>query len=164
MLEILSNPKRSDCIIWTGARNDKGYGRLKVKGEIILAHRFAYCIAVGLTLKEIEGLVIRHRCDNPSCINPTHLETGTPLDNVRDRVARGRSASGECNGKAKLSVEQVEEILATYIPRSKEFGGAALGRKFGVCQTTISKIVLGKKWKLKKKKPLKQQLQRPDAK
>lgn len=154
MLDILPNADRSDCLVWTGSKNNKGYGRMVVKGQFILAHRFAYCVAVGLTLKEIEDLVIRHRCDNPSCINPTHLETGTPLDNVMDRVARGRSASGECNGKAKLSVEQVEEILTTYIPRNKEFGGAALGRKFGVCQTTISKIVLGKKWKLKNKKSL----------
>ncbi|AGQ28779.1 hypothetical protein M495_14520 [Serratia liquefaciens ATCC 27592] len=152
MLEILPNAERSDCVVWTGSKNTAGYGKIIVKGEMILAHRFAYCVAVGLTLKEIDGLVIRHRCDNPSCINPTHLETGTPMDNVMDRVARGRSASGECNGKAKLSVEQIEEILAIYIPRHKEFGGTALGKKFGVCQTTISKIVLGKRWKLKKKK------------
>lgn len=109
-------------------------------------------MATGLTLKEIEGLVIRHRCDNPSCINPTHLETGTPMDNVMDRVARGRSASGECNGHAKLTVEQVEEITSIYIARHPEFGGAALARRFGVNQTTISKIIIGKRWKLKKKK------------
>ncbi len=155
MLEILPNAERSDCLIWTGSKNTQGYGKLIVKGKMILAHRFAYCVAVGLTLKEIEDLVIRHRCDNPSCINPTHLETGTPMDNVMDRVARGRSASGECNGHSKLTAEQVEEIIATYIPRHPEFGGTALGKKFGVRQTTISKIILGKRWKLKKKKPSK---------
>lgn len=152
MLDILPNADRSDCLVWTGSKNDKGYGRMVVKGQFILAHRFAYCVAVGLTLKEIEDLVIRHRCDNPSCINPTHLETGTPMDNVMDRVARGRSASGECNGHAKLTVEQVEEITSIYIPRHPEFGGAALARRFGVNQTTISKIIIGKRWKLKKKK------------
>lgn len=155
MLEIITQADRSDCLVWTGIVNNKGYGKIKVKGEVVSAHRFAYCVANGLTLKEIEGLVIRHKCDNPGCINPTHLETGTPMDNVMDRVARGRSASGECNGHAKLTVEQVDEILASYIPRDKKFGGTALGKKYGVCQTTISKIVLGKKWKLKKKKPLK---------
>jgi hypothetical protein len=152
MLDILPNADRSDCLVWTGSKNDKGYGRIVVKGQFILAHRFAYCVAVGLTLKEIEDLVIRHRCDNPSCINPTHLETGTPMDNVMDRVARGRSASGECNGHAKLTVEQVEEITSIYIARHPEFGGAALARRFGVNQTTISKIIIGKRWKLKKKK------------
>lgn len=152
MLDILPNADRSDCLVWTGSKNDKGYGRMVVKGQFILAHRFAYCVAVGLTLKEIEDLVIRHRCDNPSCINPTHLESGTPMDNVMDRVARGRSASGECNGHAKLTVEQVEEITSIYIARHPEFGGAALARRFGVNQTTISKIIIGKRWKLKKKK------------
>ena len=132
MLDILPNAERSDCLVWTGSRNDKGYGRLKVKGEIILAHRFAYCVATGLTLKEIDGLVIRHKCDNPSCINPTHLETGIPLDNEMDRVQRSRSASGERNGHAKLTAEQVEEIVSTYIPRHPVYGGTALAKKFGV--------------------------------
>ncbi|MDK9585807.1 HNH endonuclease [Lelliottia wanjuensis] len=154
MLKIIPQATRSDCLIWTGALNTKGYGRLKVKGEIILAHRFAFCVAHGLTLKEIKDLVIRHKCDNPSCINPTHLETGTPMDNIRDRVKRGRSAVGETNGSAKLTVEQVEEILAVYIPRHKEFGGVALGKKYGVSQTTISKIILKKLWKVKKRKSL----------
>ncbi|EOC0398822.1 HNH endonuclease [Cronobacter sakazakii] len=152
MLKILPQENRSDCLIWTGAVNDRGYGRIKVKGEIILAHRFAYCIANGLTLKEIEGMVIRHKCDNPTCINPTHLETGTQMDNIRDRNKRGRTASGELNGSAKLTVEQVEEILSTYIPFDKKFGGVALGKRYGVSQSTISKIVLGKRWKSKKRK------------
>ncbi|HCU0295103.1 TPA: HNH endonuclease [Citrobacter sedlakii] len=155
MLKIATCPGRSDCLEWTGSRTTSGYGKIIVKGESILAHRFAYCVANGLTLKEIDGLVIRHRCDNPSCINPTHLETGTPMDNVMDRVARGRSASGECNGKAKLTKEQVEEIIATYVPRHHKYGGTALAKVYGVNQATISKIVLGKRWKLKKKKPLK---------
>lgn len=152
MFEIKKNELISDCLNWTGPKSDKGYGRMSIKKDIVLAHRFAYCIANGVLLSDIQGQVVRHKCDNPSCINPTHLEIGTMQDNVRDRVKRCRSAEGEENGKAKLTVEQVEEIISSYIPRHPVFGGTALGKKFGVCQTTISKIVLGKKWKVKKKK------------
>ncbi|MCL8077200.1 HNH endonuclease [Enterobacter hormaechei] len=146
MIELKPFKNKTDCLIWTGSKNEQGYGRIKVKGKLIHIHRFAYCVANGLTLDEIDGLVIRHKCDNPSCINPSHLETGTPMENVQDRVKRGRSASGEKNGVAKLTARQVEEIISTYVPNSKEFGGKALGIKYGVHQTTISKIIRNDIW------------------
>jgi len=58
------------------------------KGKSMPAHRFAYQFYIG----EIPpGNVIRHKCDNPSCVNPDHLEIGTPADNSKDMTNRGRS-------------------------------------------------------------------------
>jgi hypothetical protein len=48
-----------------------------------------------------------HSCDNPGCVNPTHLRPGTPLENARDRVVKGRSRR---NGMAKLADAQVQQI------------------------------------------------------
>jgi hypothetical protein len=80
------------CWVWKGTRNPKGYGRISVSGRQDGTHRVAYRLAHG----EIpDGLVVRHRCDNPPCINPAHLEVGTPADNSRDMVERGRM----CNSK-----------------------------------------------------------------
>lgn len=77
------------CWNWRGARYRKGYGRISIDGRQVAAHRTAYRLAHG----EIpDGLVVRHRCDNPPCINPDHLEVGTAADNSRDMVERGRSA------------------------------------------------------------------------
>jgi len=50
------------------------------------AARMAFYFETG----KIPRLFVLHRCDNPACVNPSHLETGTQRKNVRDMVTRGR--------------------------------------------------------------------------
>ena len=65
-----------------------------------------------------EGLVIMHICDNPKCVEITHLRIGTHADNVADKCAKGRHGSpgkvnvGERNGLAKLTADKVRMIRA----------------------------------------------------
>jgi hypothetical protein len=73
-----------ECWTWNGVRSKKpkfpyGYTRRD------FAHRIAYRIAKG-TIPS--GMHVRHACDNPTCVNPSHLLLGTPKDNVRDRTER----------------------------------------------------------------------------
>jgi hypothetical protein len=79
-----------ECVIWTGAKTSLGYGIKRVGKRSLYAHRISYCDAHQKTIEEIHGLVVRHRCDNPSCVNPDHLEIGTQADNMRDKASRGR--------------------------------------------------------------------------
>lgn len=140
----------SDCIEWKGGKTIKGYGQREHQGKRRYAHRIAYAESRGLSLDDIDGLVVRHKCDNPPCINPDHLEIGTYADNNRDMWKRGRGKaprfSGNDHPMAKLTDSQVEEIRKRYVPRSKENGQVALAREFGVHQTNISLIVHRKKW------------------
>lgn len=80
----------AECIEWTKYRLPFGYGQTTHRGKVRLAHRVAYIEAHGLELDDISGMVVMHRCDNPGCVNPDHLELGTRADNNRDMAAKGR--------------------------------------------------------------------------
>jgi len=83
-----------ECWLWTASRTRDGYGQIArdvEQGRPLSAHRVAYALAHGLDPLTMEVVVVRHRCHNPQCVNPAHLEPGTHEDNARDRVRhRGR--------------------------------------------------------------------------
>ena len=105
-LEFQEN--KSGCFIVTSHRlNKEGYCYLWHVGQGYRAHRLIYQECFG----EIpEGLVVRHKCDTPSCINPEHLELGTLTENNRDCVSRERNARGAKNGKSAINDEIAREI------------------------------------------------------
>lgn len=105
------------------------------------AHRYSYFITHG----EIpEGLMIRHKCDNSLCVNPSHLETGTHKDNMRDMAERKRvNAKGERNSQAKLNEEQVREIKRRLLAGDDCH---TLGAEFNVVFTNIKNIKYGYRW------------------
>jgi len=68
------------CWIWQGAKNDRGYGQIRMHGKAIYAHRAMYEIHVGPIAK---GLELDHLCREPACVNPAHLEPVTHRENIR---------------------------------------------------------------------------------
>lgn len=86
------------CWEWQGERDKKGYGKFSCLGES-KAFRIAYRLIKG----DIQpGMVIMHSCDNPPCCNPDHLSEGTHLDNMRDKIAKGRQWRGGAFKKQRL--------------------------------------------------------------
>jgi len=77
-----------DCWPWLCATTDAGYGTLYVLGKTVLAHRVSWALQRHQSPKK--GIVIRHGCDNPPCVNPSHLYSGTQADNNRDVLERAR--------------------------------------------------------------------------
>ena len=123
----------SGCWEWAGSRTQGGYGRLGG----VNTHRLAYEAWVGPIG---EGLVVRHKCDNPPCINPEHLETGTNKDNTRDMITRGRDRIvGSKNSRAKFTDQDVLDIRMEYATGLTD--QYRLARLFNVSQTTIGQIV-----------------------
>ena len=100
-----------------------------------------------------EGLVVRHKCDNPACVNPEHLELGTHQDNTNDKIKRGRFRQGNVYGSknnfAKLTEEQVLEIRKTHIKGvgSRKGNTKELANKYGVSITLINQISRKDIWK-----------------
>jgi hypothetical protein len=100
--------KTETCWLWTG-RVSQTYGYFDVGGKARLAHRFAYELWKGPIP---DGMVMRHKCDEPTCVNPEHLETGTQQDNVDDCIERGRRRynKGQNHHNSKISDDEVREI------------------------------------------------------
>ena len=130
------------CWIFTHARRADGYCRFGWNDKTIQAHRAAYLLERGAIPP---GLIIRHTCDKPPCVNPAHLVIGTHADNVRDKCERGRHIYGEKHPWASLTSESVERIRTIY--SAGGISQKALGAQFGVSASTISSVVLGRDWR-----------------
>lgn len=131
-----------ECWMWQASIHQDGYGQFQLNGKTTRVHRFSYMLAHG----EIpEGLLVRHTCDHPACVNPAHLLTGTDYDNCHDKIDRGRSnpPKGSRNRHAKLTDSQV--LLIRKLSKSKSL--KELSEEFLVHPATIRRVINGKTWK-----------------
>jgi hypothetical protein len=125
--------KTDKCIEWNLGRVSAGYGVVSLPGSVKYAHRMSFEIFNG---KIPPNHKVLHRCDNPPCVNPRHLFSGTQKDNIDDMVKKGRHARvglhGSKNGSAKLN-----EVLVAKIRSAKpgmSYTGLAL--RFGIPKST----------------------------
>jgi hypothetical protein len=135
-----SPPTARGCIEWSGQRDKDGYGQLWDGRRMMRAHRFAWEQVHGPIP---ESTLVCHDCDNPPCVNVAHMFLGTHGDNHADRNEKGRQAKGEKIGPAKLSPDAVKQIREL---RRAGLSQQRIADRFGVCQTTVSSVLLGKNW------------------
>lgn len=126
-----------ECWIWTGTKFHNGYGRT---GDGVGAHRRSYERFVGPIPK---GQLVMHRCDVKPCVRPSHLELGTPADNMADMVLKGRSLRGPANHQAKLTPSKVVEIRYAL---EDGWTKAELARRYAVSEALIFAIAKRTAW------------------
>ena len=137
----------SGCWEWTGATNSSGYGKFGAggkRGATLLAHRVSYLMHLGGIPG---GMYVCHRCDNRICVNPGHIFLGTPTENNRDMVSKGRQRgydrSGEGNPAAKITLVQAREIRALVASGKKRSDVAV---EYGISYGHVGQIVTRKSW------------------
>lgn len=133
----------SPCLVTDYATDREGYAATRRGGKAVRIHVAACEWAHGE--KPFPEAVVLHACDFPTCCNPLHLSWGTQLENVADRVAKGRDAKGERNGQAKIPDAERAAVYAGWLERQTKTGKADWVReqaaRLGVTESTIRRVV-----------------------
>lgn len=136
---------RTSCWEWTGSILPSGYGEFSINHRNCRAHRIAYEFMTGEEVPE--GMSVCHSCDNPKCVNPSHLWVGTHIENMRDmdRKGRRRAPRGTERPNAILNEDDVREIRRRY--ETGRVTHLQMATEYGVHKTTITRIVNRQNWK-----------------
>ena len=140
-----------ECWPWIAGKTNQGYGTFHIECGDYKSHR----VSMAIDGRSPGALIARHRCDNPPCCNPAHLETGTPADNARDRDKRGRGATGDrCGSRAKPEclargeMVNTAKLTAADIPaiRADTRAHRTIAADYGVAHATIGAVKRRKMW------------------
>ena len=131
------------CKISNNPKDKDGYSIINSNKKKYREHRVVYENHFNILLK-LETLVL-HKCDNPPCIEPTHLFLGNQTDNIKDKVAKNRQTKGELHGRSILTEKEVLEIRYKY--SKGYYTQQMLRREYHVSIGCIEGIIARRTWK-----------------
>jgi hypothetical protein len=148
---FLSQVDKTDtgCWEWRNGKNKAGYGQIAINRTLVGAHAYALEHALGRPLQK--GMLTRHRCNNPPCCNPDHLQEGTPKENMRDRDLAGHTVRGDrhhdVKGENHPHVKLAERDVRIIRALKGWFTNRELSETYGVSSCQICLIQNNKTWK-----------------
>lgn len=122
-----------ECWVWRLGTDKDGYGKFSVDGLTVRAHVYAW--EISNNAKVPKGKMILHRCDNPPCVNPSHLLPGTARDNIQDCIRKGRWTPRKLDSKMVNKIRGMSRMGVT---------GLGISRGVGVHRTTVYGILNNK--------------------
>ena len=131
-----------ECWKWLGSFSSTGYGQIVVNGKNSRTHRVSWVLHYGDIPKRLHVL---HKCDNRWCVNPRHLYLGTNLDNIKDKISRGRHSKGTMRPMAKLTDEKVRQMRTKFLGGKHTYFEVAKDFNMSLGQTWM--IINQKAWK-----------------
>lgn len=135
--------KTDGCWLWTGSRLPRpySYGKFRAPEAGGYAHRYSWILHFGPIPN---GLEVCHKCDNGICVNPNCLFLGTHAENMADRNRKNRARGGNGHRPVKLTSGTVHLIRTQYAAGG--FSYCSLAKSYGVCSTTVRRIVTREIW------------------
>lgn len=127
-----------NCVLWPYAKDALGYGLCSGFGA---GKSYSSHILIFKAIHGFQPEVVMHTCDNPSCVNPKHLQAGTKAANNKDRAAKGRSAK-RVESRQRISYEQCQTILQRLKVRRK-YDIQEIAEEYDVDRAVIYKILKG---------------------
>lgn len=106
LLSKIEVNETTDCWEFQGATNNIGYGMIRDENKMRTAHRVSYEKHNDITIPI--GMCVCHKCDNPKCVNPSHLWLGTMKQNIREMIDKGRHKFW--GGKTRKGVPQPKTL------------------------------------------------------
>jgi hypothetical protein len=135
------------CWEWLGATGDRGYGVFRYKGKNVRAHKFAYELRHGVVPA---GLFVCHRCDNPKCVRVDHLFLGTPAENVKDMMEKGRAKFPGAINPKKHEAHHFTKLSELQVQRIRIVGDALTQKRLAelthMSPQAISSVLRGECW------------------
>jgi hypothetical protein len=130
-----------ECWIWQGAKSSSGYGNFFLQGKYLNTHKASYMLFKG---EVPEGLQVMHSCDTKLCVNPAHLEAGTPLQNTQDSKIRGLvppTPTGDKHHCTKISDAEVWQMRDLH--KSGLFTYDQIAKLYNTVNRTVAGICRG---------------------
>lgn len=136
----------SECWPWLGRRDRDGYGwfsDFSIRRSPLRAHRYMIYVVTSRLPEPTEHVL--HRCDNPPCVNPAHLFIGSNLDNIADKIAKGRHRGNPTGNLGDLRRRLTDEDVAAIRAFGNPYYGSRseIARRYGISREHVRRIQNG---------------------